>query len=195
MSQQDPIPVPASHENTTTGQQRLTSLYPKIATVLGIIFTIFSIVIAIMPLDYLQLELTGYPGVFLANLFGSATVLLPAPKALAVIALAGKLNPLWVGTVAGIGSGIGEATGYYIGFLASTYMPQQNRLYRVLESWMARNGFLTIFICAVIPNPLFDIAGLVAGVNRYSVGRFLLAVTSGNILKNIAIAYVSDYFL
>lgn len=197
MSQSDSAPVepPAQDANTAANKKLFTSLYPKIATVLGIIFTILSIGIVFVPLDYNQLQLTGYSGVFLANLFGSATVLLPAPKTLSVIALATKLNPLFVGIVAGIGSGIGETTGYYIGFAASSYVPQENRFYNKLEKWMSQNGFLTIFICASIPNPLFDVAGLVAGVHRYSVVRFLLAATLGNILKNIAIAYISYFIL
>lgn len=192
MSQSDS--VPAQDESTVSTQNKFVSWYPKIATVLGIIFTIFSIAIVFVPIDYNQLQLTGYSGVFLANLFGSATVLLPAPKTLSVIALAGKLNPLFVGLIAGIGSGIGETTGYFIGFTAGAYVPQQNRIYKTLENWMSRYGFLTIFVCAVIPNPLFDMAGLVAGVHRYSVGRFLVAATFGNIIKNILIAYVSSYF-
>ena len=58
----------------------------------------------------------GYPGIFVINLLGNATVALPAPS-LAIVSVAGSvLNPYLVGLFAGAGSALGELTGYLAGY-------------------------------------------------------------------------------
>jgi len=44
-------------------------------------------------------------------------------------------------------------------------------------------------VLGVIPNPLFDVAGIIAGALRMPVGVYLVAAGAGKIIKNIAVAY------
>jgi uncharacterized membrane protein YdjX (TVP38/TMEM64 family) len=50
-----------------------------------------------------------------------------------------------------------------------------------------------MFVMSVIPNPLFDVAGAVAGVVRMPLGRFFLAVLAGKIIKDMYMAAVGDF--
>jgi uncharacterized membrane protein YdjX (TVP38/TMEM64 family) len=47
---------------------------------------------------------------------------------------------------------------------------------------------IVIFVLAVVPNPIFDLAGVAAGAVRIPVVRYLAAAASGKILKNVIIA-------
>ena len=54
---------------------------------------------------------------------------------------------------------------------------------------MKRYGMWAVFGLAVIPNPLFDIVGIVSGVLRIPVWRFFCACWAGNVIKATAIAF------
>jgi uncharacterized membrane protein YdjX (TVP38/TMEM64 family) len=69
---------------------------------------------------------------------------------------------------------------------------QNNRYYPRVALWMQRFGVLALFVLAVLPNPLFDVAGMVAGALRMPPRRFLIGTAAGKILKNIAFAYMGD---
>jgi uncharacterized membrane protein YdjX (TVP38/TMEM64 family) len=139
-----------------------------------------------------QYERYGYLGVFLTTLAGSATVVLPVPG-LAVVYLAGSLwNPLVVGLVAGFGDAVGESTGYLAGY-AGQGLVEDLGLYKRFESWMRRNGFLTIFFLSAIPNPVFDLAGLAAGASGFSGKWFFLATWIGKTVKDVFVAVAGFY--
>ena len=57
---------------------------------------------------------------------------------------------------------------------------------------MQRPGTWTIFALSVIPNPLFDIAGFMAGAVRMPLWRFLITVFIGKAIKNSVLALVGD---
>ena len=59
-----------------------------------------------------ELAAFGYPGIFIISILANATVLLPAPGVAVVFTMGGMLNPFFLGIVAGIGSAIGELSGY-----------------------------------------------------------------------------------
>jgi uncharacterized membrane protein YdjX (TVP38/TMEM64 family) len=139
-----------------------------------------------------QYERYGYLGVFFTMLVGSATVVLPVPG-LALVYVGGSLwNPLVVGLVAGLGDAIGEATGYLAGY-AGQGLVEDFGLYRRFESWMRRNGFLTILFLSAIPNPFFDLAGIAAGASGFSGKRFFLATYIGKTIKDVAVALAGFY--
>ena len=58
------------------------------------------------------------------------------------------------------------------------------RHYRVLDRWMHRHGTVTVFGLSVIPNPVFDIAGFMAGAVRMPIWRFAGTVFVGKAIKN-----------
>ena len=131
------------------------------------------------------------PALFVVSVVSSATLFLPVPG-LAITTLVGSLlNPLAVGIVAGIGQTLGEMTGYMAGY-SGQGLVNRSKTYDRVEGWMKRNEFmgeLVVFALALIPNPLFDAAGMAAGALRFPVWKYLLAAGLGKVIKNIAFAY------
>jgi uncharacterized membrane protein YdjX (TVP38/TMEM64 family) len=135
-----------------------------------------------------DLEAYGYPGIFLISLLSSATVLIPVPGVLVTSAAGAIFNPFWVAVVAGFGAGLGELSGYLAGFSGRAVIEKVEWRVR-LESWIKKYGDLTILILAIVPNPLFDMAGMTAGASKMSLLRFLFWCCLGKIIKMMAFAY------
>ena len=75
--------------------------------------------------DYLsRLTTYGYLGIFLINLIGSATILIPTPALVATFVGGSIYNPLLVGILSGIGASIGETTGYLAGYGTSVLIKE-----------------------------------------------------------------------
>lgn len=136
----------------------------------------------------------GYLGVFVVSALGNATVILPVPSLAVVFAGGSVLNPPIVGLVAGLGEPLGELTGYLAGYGGSAII-EDNVRFEQIERWMVGRGFLTLFLLSAIPNPLFDLAGIAAGMLHYPVGKFLLACWLGKTTKALAIAYLGSVSL
>lgn len=136
----------------------------------------------------------GYLGVFVISVLGNATVLFPVPSLAVTFAGGGVLNPLFVGLVAGVGEPLGELTGYLAGYGGSAVVEEGPRFQRV-RSWMEHHGFLTLLVLSAIPNPLFDVAGVTAGVLHFPLAQFLLACWLGKTAKALAVAYLGSQFL
>ena len=136
----------------------------------------------------------GYAGVFLISLLGNATVVLPVPSLAIVFAGGSVLSPLLVGLVAGLGGPIGELTGYLAGYGGGAVLPEGERTAQ-MRGFMERRGILTIFVLSAIPNPLFDLAGMTAGILRFPVHKFLIACWLGKTLKALLIAYLGSLSL
>lgn len=143
--------------------------------------------------DLAKLSSYGYLGIFLINLVGSATILIPTPSLIATFVGGSIYNPLLVGIVSGIGASIGETTGYMAG-VGGSVLIKENKNYKRVERWMNVNGFVTIFVLAVIPNPIFDLTGMFAGATKYSFKKYFLAVTLGKVLRFIGISYLGSSF-
>jgi membrane protein YqaA with SNARE-associated domain len=133
----------------------------------------------------------GYPGIFLLSILSNATVILPAPGLLFVFAMGAVFNPLGVALAAGAGSAIGELTGYVAGFSGQGVM-ERVELYEKLKHWMEINKRwrdLAILVLAMIPNPLFDLAGMASGALRIPVTRYLFFCWIGKTIKMLLFAY------
>ncbi len=133
----------------------------------------------------------GYLGAFLICLVSNATVILPVPGFLLLFALGAAFNPILVGLAAGAGATIGEMTGYMLGY-SGRGVVENTRLYSRSVQWLKKWGALTIFAFAATPLP-DDVAGMVAGVLRFPVWKFLLACFLGKALLSIGIALAGAY--
>ncbi len=128
----------------------------------------------------------GYLGAFLANLISNATVFLPVPSGLIVIALGAFLSPLLVGVAAGAGAAIGEMSGYLLGYSGRAVI-RNSKTYERSVLWLKRWGAVTIFVFAVTPLP-FDLAAIAAGALRFPLWKFLIACWLGKTTLSLAIA-------
>jgi membrane protein YqaA with SNARE-associated domain len=175
-------------------RRRLWRREYTILVVLAFLLTVAAFAVYGLDIDPNGLRRYGYLGVFLIPLIGSATFILPMPG-LAVIAGGGAfLDPVFglppwivVGLLAGLGESLGELTGYAAGYGGRAVL-EQRTIVRRLEVWMRRQGSVVMFTVAVIPNPFFDVAGVLAGVVRMPLWKFFLAVLLGKIIKSWYVA-------
>ncbi len=142
----------------------------------------------------------GYLGVFLGSLIGSASILLPVPSFALVIAAGSQLDPLWVGTLSGIGAAIGELTGYGLGYgihhlrkkLKKRTKKQKEELKgwkKTFKNWFDNHmGFALILIFAFTPLP-DDVIGIFCGAVKYDIKKFFIAVLIGKIMLGLVLAY------
>ena len=133
----------------------------------------------------------GYLSVFFIELANSATVFVPTPGQAFTFSMGGMLNPLYLGAIGGVGSAIGEFTGYALGARTGNRI-KCGRMFKRLESLTKNWGGLYLFMLAIIPGP-FEVAGVWAGAVRYSKIRFFLYVALGKTLKVTGFA-LAGYF-
>jgi membrane protein YqaA with SNARE-associated domain len=160
----------------------------------GLVLASIAFVVYVLDVSPAGLRRYGYLGVFLIPFIGSATFVLPMPG-LAVIAGGGAFlepvfgMPPWlvVGLLAGLGETLGELTGYGAGFGGRAALEKRRFLSR-LERWMHRQGSVVMFVLAAIPNPIFDLGGVLAGVVRMPLWKFLVAVLLGKVIKSMYVA-------
>lgn len=160
----------------------------------SLMLTLFAIAFFYFSTDVSNLKSWGYFGVFLINVIGAASILLPSPAAASVIGGGAFLDDflgvpafVWVGLVAGFGEAIGEFSGYAAGY-GGRIMVEDKPSYKRIARWMERRGTITMFLMSTIPNPLFDVAGLAAGAVRMPMGNFFFSVLGGKIIKDTWIA-------
>jgi len=124
----------------------------------------------------------GYLGLFVMSVLGNATLIIPAPVFVMACAAGLVYGPIGVGIVAGVGAALGELTGYMAGAGGKALIPQ-GRFYERLLRFMQRHGMLTIFLLAAIPNPIFDVGGIIAGALQMKGWKFLLATAFGKSVR------------
>jgi uncharacterized membrane protein YdjX (TVP38/TMEM64 family) len=162
---------------------------------LTVVIVIVAAVTAVYFRNHLQeLAAYGYVAVFAVGLVSNATVVLPVPGLAVSSLMGGVFNPWLVGVVGGVGQALGEVSGYMVGYSGQTLV-DNNPIYNRLSRWMEQRGVLTIFVLALIPNPLFDLGGIAAGALRYPLWKFLISCAAGKVLKNIGFALVGYYGL
>lgn len=152
---------------------------------------LYAMLFGINPKDLAAL---GYPGVFLVMVLSGCSIFFPAPGQAAVLAGGALWNPLLVGLAAGLGNAVGELTGYVAGqtggaLLGNRRFPSWCARFR---AWLGRYGFVAILLLAMIPNPVFDAVGLLAGSLGYSLRRFWIACAIGNTIKYAGLAQLGE---
>ena len=157
-----------------------------------------------------DLESLGYPGVFIANFVGTATLFVPVPGLTAagqalIVALAETHNHWGVAFAGSAGMTLAETTAYTAGRIGRAVReesgrPVKGRWGRALrragafvDQLMLRWGFLTLLVLSAVPNPLFEFAGITAGVVRMNFWRFMLAVAIGKTMRALMLAFVGGW--
>jgi len=188
------------------------ALWGAVAAIILLLGTAIGLVPVLLGVGKDDLEALGYPGVFLANFLGTATLFVPVPGLTAagqalIVALARTLNPALVAVMGGLGMASAELTAYAAGWglreiSSHRPMPVKGRLGRFLartaalvDRLMLRYGVPTLFVLSAVPNPFFEFAGITAGVVRMPIWRFLTAVAAGKLLRAFLLAYVGNEVL
>lgn len=175
--------------------QRLSKRTLNIIRIIVLVVVIALTVVLVINRERIQgLQAYGYPGIFLISILANATILVPVPGVVFTSAMGAVFNPFWVSVAAGTGAAIGELSGYMAGFSGQAVVENAARYDRVV-GWMQKYGDITILVLAFIPNPLFDLAGMLAGVLKMPVWKFLIYCVIGKILKMMIFAYAGGWVI
>lgn len=84
---------------------------------------------------------------------------------------------------------MGELSGYMAGVGGQVWLTNLD-WYRRLEGWIKKYNNWPIILLAFIPNPLFDMAGFIAGAAKMPLWKFLVLTWIGKIAKMLLFAYL-----
>jgi uncharacterized membrane protein YdjX (TVP38/TMEM64 family) len=162
----------------------------SVIRIISLVFVIALTALLVIYRDKVQeLQAFGYPGIFLFSVLSNATILIPLPGVIFTSAMGAVFNPFWVAVTAGAGAAVGELSGYLAGFSGQGIAENKKRYEKVM-TWMQKYGDIIILVLAFIPNPLFDMAGMIAGVLKMPVWKFMIYCIIGKILKMMVFAYL-----
>ncbi len=130
----------------------------------------------------------GLLGLFIVSVVGNATVFIPVPVFVVACAAAPAYGWLASGLVNGVGATIGETTGWLAGYGGSAIIPK-GKWYQRLILFMQEHGMLGIFLLALIPNPVFDVAGAISGALKMPLWKFWVAAGAGKVIRYTIGAY------
>ncbi len=166
----------------------------KLEGLAQLVFSIIIVAVILLFSDQIsELSVYGYVGAFLIALLGSATIILPSPAFAAIIAMSASLDPVLLGIVAGIGSGLGEITGFLAGNGARTALNHHIKETKKIEEIVKKYDVAGIFVLSFIPNPLFDIAGIIAGGLKIHWINFLSACILGRVFRYVLLALLGAF--
>ncbi len=86
----------------------------------------------------------SYVGLFLVQVISSASILIPVPGYIAVFVAGAKLNPLGIALSSGLGSAVGELSGYLIGLEGMKLIQRRStRLQEYMDEFESVKRILT----------------------------------------------------
>ena len=158
-------------------------------------------------LDEQTMEDLGYLGIFISNFLPHVSVFLPLPGLTAVghalvIWGAEELNPVVVVAIATVANTIAEWTSYLAGATGKSAAEERpvsvpgvagrwlRRSWELAEWFMARNGFMTLLVLSAIPNPVFELTGIIAGATRMNFLKFNVALLIGHFIRVMLLVLV-----
>lgn len=138
----------------------------------------------------------GYFGLFFVNLISSASIFFPIPAFIFVFLLGSQLNPWLVGLSAAAGSALGELTGYGLGIGGGKIIEKKYKTFIKKHKKLFGRRFIfpVIILFAATPLP-DDVVGIVCGIFKYDVKKFLIASFIGKLILNLALAFGGYYGL
>jgi membrane protein YqaA with SNARE-associated domain len=126
----------------------------------------------------------SYFGVFLLSFIGTASIIIPIPYTLIIftLSLTGQWNSALLIVAGGLGSALGELTGYALGYFGRRVVSEERQrkmtyLVRVFD----RYGPLAIFVFALTPLP-DDLLFIPLGIMRYKFYKAFIPSLIGKLL-------------
>ena len=146
---------------------------------------------------------TTYLVVFVVTLVSNASIIIPVPVFVGIMIAAAKAmaeispwGPVLIALTASTAGTLGEMTGYYAGYLGKKIIiTEATPGYEKLVGWMKRHGMLAVFLLSLQPILPFDVAGLVSGVSRIPLWKFVLPCWAGKFPKYLFGCYFGAKFL
>ena len=142
----------------------------------------------------------GYFGIFIISLVGSMSIIFPVPYTVIIFTLGGltvngawAFEPLLIAMAAGLGSAVGEFSGYLLGIGGRKVISEKyKRKMDFLVKLFNRFGPIVIFLFALTPLP-DDLLFIPLGVIHYSPVKTFIPALAGKFCMNLIVAYSGRY--
>ena len=136
-----------------------------------------------------------YVGVFAISLLGAMSIIVPIPYTFIILTLGIKgMNPLFLTVAGGLGSSIGESSGYILGYYGrSVISEKQQRKMDYMIRIFDHYGPIMIFVFALTPLP-DDLLFIPLGMLRYKFTKVFIPCILGKTLMCAILAYGGQMF-
>ncbi len=164
-----------------------------VSTIFIIIVIIFSIIIYINGEKIKVIGNWGYIGVMLACFIANASVLFPAPSILIAFSMSSIYPKEIVSLFAAIGMATGELVGYITGKLGANIIKEKQN--SKIWNFANKHENIAIFLFALLPLPIFDVIGMVAGYMKMNLFKFWILCFLGKFLKVLVYLFAGNYLI
>ena len=134
-------------------------------------------------------------GVFFISFVGSLSIIFPIPYTLVILTLGSAgLNPVLLTVAGGLGSAIGEFSGYALGYYGARFVSKERR--RKMNFFVKifdKYGPLAVFLFALTPLP-DDLLFIPLGILRYKFWKTFIPCLVGKFLMCFLLAYFGNLF-
>lgn len=137
----------------------------------------------------------GYFGVFLMSLLGSMSIFFPIPYTVVIFTLGTveAFNPLLIALASGIGSAVGEISGYLLGLGGRKIISEKSkRKMDFLLKVFGKFGPVAIFLFALTPLP-DDLLFIPLGVMRHNLLKAFIPALIGKLCMSLIIVYSARF--
>jgi membrane protein YqaA with SNARE-associated domain len=134
----------------------------------------------------------GYFGIFFISFIGSVSVVFPVPYTIVIYLMGAVLNPVFIAVSSGLGSALGEFSGYVLGYYGRAVISEERR--RKMEYMVKlfdRYGPAAIFFFALTPLP-DDLLFIPLGVMHYPFWKIFIPALVGKIFMSLILAYAGQ---
>lgn len=133
----------------------------------------------------------GYLGAFVSAAFANATVIVPVPYYPLLIRLGQAFDPWGIVLAAAAGSVIGELVAYFVG-RSGRQAVEETRFYRWVQRQLSHpwRAPVVLFALSAPPNPLFDVAGLLAGALGIPLWIYVTSTFLGRIVRMAIVVFI-----
>lgn len=136
----------------------------------------------------------GYLGVFVISFIGSISVVFPLPYTIIIPLLGTILDPFFVAISGGLGSALGEFSGYVLGYTGRAVVSEKRRKnMSYMVKLFDRYGPIAVFLFALTPLP-DDLLFIPLGIMRYPFLRAFIPALLGKTLMTFVLAYVGQQY-
>ena len=135
-------------------------------------------------------------GVFFISFIGSLSIIFPIPYTLVILTLGitGLMNPILLTVAGGLGSALGEFSGYALGYYGARFISKERR--RKMDFFVKifdRYGPIAVFLFALTPLP-DDLLFIPLGILRYKFWKTFIPCLIGKFLMCFTLAYFGNLF-
>ena len=166
---------------------------PVVLAIAGGIFLVaFNIAVYLAPIDYGAFTSFAYLGAFIVTFLANALIAIPIPYIPIVAHIGATAGMPWLVVLLGaLASVLGESVAFLAGRaeegLVSEH-PIYKRVHRLAERPLLAGAMLFLF--AVPPNPIFDVAGLAAGAVGVRYRVFFISVFAARLIRLAVIVWL-----